>query len=142
MWLIILLIFLVIIYVLVFNKNLVTRAIDTVRDSDYVTSKKIDNSGSKLEIVQLQCIYQGLDSKLSHNAKYLGIVKNNGTSTASFVRVYIDFFDKEGKLVGTDSTIVSGYEIPAGETRSFGDTAIDLISDFEECRARASSSNK
>lgn len=96
---------------------------------------------TQLEVLQLDCIYNGYGEILGHEANYLGRVKNNGNILARFVQVYVDFFDGKGKLVGTDSTFVSGTDIPSGEIRSFEGHAIELLSSFESCEGRATASS-
>ncbi|MBI2449769.1 hypothetical protein HYV49_05745 [Candidatus Pacearchaeota archaeon] len=126
-----------------YKGNLVSKVISPVMESDLITSKKSDINSmpekADLQILQLDCIYEGFSNKFSHHAKYLGLVKNNGEQAATLVKINVDFFDASGRLVGTDSTIVSGFDIPPSQTRSFGDIATDLLSDFDECKARVSS---
>ncbi len=109
------------------------------QDSNLITPTKTqpdtveEQKTISLEILQLDCTYDGYSEILKHQASFIGRVKNNGNTLAKFVQVHVDFFDKGGKLVGTEFAYASGTDIPPDGIDSFKGHAIELLSNFEKC---------
>jgi len=96
----------------------------------------------QLEVIQLDCYNTGFDDISDYQGKVIAQVKNNGTVTAEFVKIYVNFYNKEGKLVGAESIYTQPSTIPANRTGSVDYSAIiGLPEPFETCDATVDYSN-
>lgn len=55
-----------------------------------------------------------------------GQVRNEGTATASLVKVIVTIFDSEGRVIGTDTTLVDRQRLAPGETSPYEVSFVEL----------------
>ncbi len=78
------------------------------------------SSNEDLEITDLNCYYNSYDWSIAS-----GSVKNNGTATVDYVKVYVNFLKEDGTVINGDYTYVTGESIPSGQERRFELTITD-----------------
>ena len=113
----------------------------SMSDESPVVGDETEQIVSKLENVvaeDIDCIYLGDKPNFGHFGQYDGMVSNEGNDTLTDVKVVVEFFDENGRSVGTHETLIVGESIgPAGNKRFFSFTDEGTLSgEFASCKAR------
>lgn len=98
---------------------------------------KISSSIADLVPSEITCVYLGDSVKYGPFGQYGGRVLNQGDTVISDVTIKVEFFDANGRSVGTHETSIVGDKIEPGMERPFfsytGEG--DLSGEFETCKA-------
>lgn len=109
--------------------------------TDEVNSNTDEVIVSKLPGVvaeDIDCIYLGDKPNFGHFGQYSGRVSNEGDETAVDVKVIIEFYDANGRSVGTHDTSIVGQNLTVGGTKAFFSYTNKgtLSGEFTSCKAR------